>query len=344
MTEIPLCRFPRASRLLLLSGYTASMRDMDETQPEISAVICTWNRTELLRGALESFSKQTLPVNNWELIVVCNNSPEDTRRAVLDAQSACDYRLILIDEPRQGKSFALNAALAAARAPVIACTDDDCRPAPDWLQRIVNRFAASEVGLLGGPGLSVFGPDVAADPRRLFLGQRFLGDYRPYEEFVEIGRDNPPLGLNLSFRAEVARVIGGFNPDLGPVLTRHLGREETDFVRRAQAAGFRVFYDPDVVVSHHVESERVNGEAIIRMAFEGGVGVYRERYQNSAGRPGRRLELALRFALEYCYALARLIVFAPSYRRRMVARFRLTSAAGKLSALRRLRGQIPGAG
>ena len=212
-------------------------------------------------------------------------------------------------------------------------------------ERIVTRSAAPEVGLLGGPGVSVFGLDVTGDPRRLFLGQRFLGDYRPYEEFVEIGRDNPPLGLNLSFRAEVARVIGGFNTYLGPAGgEQQLCREDTDFIRRAQAAGFRVFYDPDVVVSHHVESERVNGEAIIRMAFEGGVGVYRERYQNSAGRPGRKLELALRFALEYLHALARLIVFAPSYRRRMVARFRLTSAAGKLWALRRLRGQIPGAG
>jgi glycosyltransferase involved in cell wall biosynthesis len=313
--------------------------------PAVSAVICTWNRTELLRSALESFLRQTLPVNDWELIVVCNNSPEDTRRAVIEAQSACGYRLILIDEPRQGKCSALNAALAAARAPVIACTDDDCRPALDWLERIVAGFAAPEVGLLGGPGISVFRPDVAADSRRLFLGQRFLGDYRPYEEFVEIVRDNPPLGLNLSFRAEVARVIGGFSTYLGPAGgQQQLCREDTDFIRRAQAAGFRVFYDPDVVVSHHVESERVRWEAIRRMAFDGGESVYRERYQKSAGRPGRRLTLALRFALEYCYALARLIVFAPSYRRRMVARFRLTSAAGKLSALRRLRGQIPGVG
>lgn len=344
MTEIPLCRFPRASRRVLLSGYTAPIRDMDETQPETSAVICTWNRTRLLRGALESFSKQTLPSDLWELVVVCNNSPADTRQAVLDAQSAYSYNLVLVDEPRQGKSFALNAAIAAARAPVIACTDDDCRPSADWLQRIVTRFAAPEVAMLGGPGISVFAPDVAADPRRLFLGQRFLGDYRPYEDFVEIGRDNPPYGLNLSFRADVARAIGGFDTGLGPVGARHLCREETDFVRRAQAAGFRVFYDPDVLVSHHVESERVRWEAIGQMAFDGGVGVYRERYEKSGGRPGRRLELALRFALEYLHALARLIVFAPSYRRRMVARFRLASAAGKLSAMRRQPGQNPRAG
>ena len=75
-------------------------------------------------------------------------------------------------------------------------------------ERIVTRSAAPEVGLLGGPGVSVFGLDVTGDPRRLFLGQRFLGDYRPYEEFVEIGRDNPPLGLNLSYRIDVAQVTG----------------------------------------------------------------------------------------------------------------------------------------
>jgi hypothetical protein len=64
-----------------------------------------------------------------------------------------------------------------------------------------------------------------------------------------------------------------------------------------------VFYDPDVVVSHHVESERVNGEAIGRVAFDGGVGVYRERYEKSTGRLPDRLRFALRLALEYCYVL-----------------------------------------
>ena len=303
-------------------------------EPEISVLICTWNRAADLKGALECLESQSLPKDRFEVVVVDNNSTDSTREAVEEARGRVGYDLVYVFEPQQGKSRALNAGIATARADLIACTDDDCRPEPMWLQEIASAFADPEVAVLGGPGLSVYPDSIKSDPHRVFLATRFLGDHAPCAEFTELREHDPPLGLNMSFRKRVAEEVGGFDVSLGPTGKRHLCREETAFVRKAQALGHRVFYSPKPVVRHHIQEERITWKSIRKQAFDSGIGTFRERYADAVGRSAlKRLVFTLQFGAELVYAHLRMVVFVLSRRRRTIARFRGVAASGKLAGL-----------
>ena len=95
--------------------------------PVVSVVICTYNRADLLPAAIDDVLAQDHPETPpFELLVVDNHS-SDATLAVVEAAAARDARVRYLFEPRQGLSHARNAAIAAARAAVIAFTDDDVR-------------------------------------------------------------------------------------------------------------------------------------------------------------------------------------------------------------------------
>jgi len=303
-------------------------------RPEISVLICAWNAVQDLPRLLDGLNRQTLPAERFEVLVVDNGSTDETPRVVQDAAPLLGYRLRYLFEEKAGKTNALNAGIAGCAAPIIACTDQDCRPEPDWLEQVLRSFDDPQVGLLGGPGLSVFPEGIGADPVRAFLARRFLGDFEPFDEFGEVFDRNPPLGLNLSFRKEVAEKVGGFDPDLGPNPQRHLCREDTAFIRSAQARGYRVFYQPRAIVRHYIAEDRISWRAIKKQAFESGISAFRERYAaRVAGSLPRKLAYTAVFSLELAYSWLRLAVFAVDFRRRTVAHFRAVSVAGKLLGL-----------
>jgi len=108
----------------------------------VTILVCTYNRAGFLRETLRAIS--ALPRRGdyeVEIIVVDNNSSDATAKVVADADAAAPALPIRYEfEPLQGKSFALNRGLRCARGEVIAHTDDDVWPDPQWLDRIVAAF------------------------------------------------------------------------------------------------------------------------------------------------------------------------------------------------------------
>ena len=307
---------------------------MSVHRARMSVLICTWNRPDGIRRALEGLAEQTLPSNEFEVVVVDNNSTDNTREVVQSLTGRVPYPLHYILESRQGKCWALNTGIAAASADIVACLDDDCVPEPGWLAEIQRGFERPEVALLGGSCPSVFSDAVCGDPYRLFLANRFFGDFAPYDEFTEILNKNLPLGMNLAFRKEVAGAVGGFDVRLGPRPEAHLGREETSFIRAAQRAGFRVFYTPSAVVRHYIEDKRVSWEAVWRHGYFSGMGSCRERCRDTAELSlVRKIVPSLIFLAELAYSSLRRAVFVLSPRKAAIARFRTAAAMGKLAEL-----------
>src|SRR5690606_34952826 len=76
----------------------------------------------------------------WELVLVDNRSTDDSARTIADLAGRASYPVTPLYEGRQGKSYGLNAGIRAARGAVIAFTDDDGIPAPDWLERLQAHF------------------------------------------------------------------------------------------------------------------------------------------------------------------------------------------------------------
>ena len=120
-------------------------------RPDVSAVISTYNRCEMLGVALDRLLDQQSCEVSYEVIVVDNNSTDRTRQMVESFIERGHSNLHYIFEPRQGVSHARNAGIKRALAPIIAFADDDVVVAQDWIEIIKREFDAhTGVDCLGG--------------------------------------------------------------------------------------------------------------------------------------------------------------------------------------------------
>src|ERR1044072_6930607 len=99
---------------------------------KFSVIIATYNRAEELVKTLESL-KSLESTGPWEVIIVDNNSSDNTREVVLERIDSFPVPLRYIMEKEQGRSAALNAGIRAAQGEILAVTDDDVRVDPKWL-------------------------------------------------------------------------------------------------------------------------------------------------------------------------------------------------------------------
>src|SRR3954466_14429632 len=99
--------------------------------PDLSIVLCTYNRAALLERALIAL-RDSSGAPRAELIVVDNNS-SDATPGVVGSFAAGPLAGRYAGEPRQGLSYARNTGILRASAPLLAFTDDDVEAGPDWI-------------------------------------------------------------------------------------------------------------------------------------------------------------------------------------------------------------------
>src|SRR5918912_2531949 len=111
-------------------------RNRDTTAEPLDAtvLICTYNRADRLGETLDSLARSKVDGLRWDVIVVDNNSTDNTRAVVLSRIDAYPVPLRYLFESRQGKSNALNTGLADTDAAIIVFTDDDVRVSDGWLE------------------------------------------------------------------------------------------------------------------------------------------------------------------------------------------------------------------
>jgi glucosyl-dolichyl phosphate glucuronosyltransferase len=103
----------------------------------VTVVICTYNRCKSLAKTLKSVAVSELPESvEWEVLVVDNNSKDQTRAVVEEFCQRYPKRFRYLFEPQQGKSQALSASIRAAHGEILAFTDDDVIVEPAWLSSL----------------------------------------------------------------------------------------------------------------------------------------------------------------------------------------------------------------
>jgi glycosyltransferase involved in cell wall biosynthesis len=244
----------------------------------ISVLICTFNRAGRLARTLECF-RRTADDRDYdiEVIVIDNNSTDATATVVANAGRGSTIPIRYDFERRQGKGFALNRGLMLARGDVIALTDDDVDPEPDWIDRIVHLFRTYDVVFVGGKILPIWEtapPTWLTAPRaRDLWGPLALSDFGDDLFFY---RDDPhvpnrPIGANMAVRREVLQRVGGWRADLGKVDNTLIPGEDREIYFRLHAAGeYRGLYDPHLIVHHDVPSSRVRCRYFVRWFFAAG--------------------------------------------------------------------------
>jgi len=113
---------------------------MTNSTVEISVVVATCNRADLLEKLLMSLQKQYFPGQNFE-VVVAGDGCTDTTAELMARMAGQMPNLRWLDLPKGNPGKARNAAAKAAKGRIIAFTDDDCIALPEWLQVIYQRFA-----------------------------------------------------------------------------------------------------------------------------------------------------------------------------------------------------------
>ena len=204
-------------------------QSLSEWPPRISVIIPHYNDLENLRRCMARLEEETLPPEDFEVIVADNNS----QCGIEQVRGACGNRARVVPAPIQGAGAARNAAVAASRGQILAFIDSDCRPAPDWLERGVAAIAQAEI--VGGR------VDIDyADPRNPTGVEAFERVFAfNFKRYIE------KLGFSGTGNMFVPRTVfdrvGEF---------RERVAEDLDWGQRAVAAGFTFRYASDAAVSH----------------------------------------------------------------------------------------------
>ena len=238
-----------------------------------SVVIGTYNRARLLEATLDSL-RRTVSERPWDVVVIDNNSNDDTRQVVTAFAATAPVPVMYLHEARQGKSNALNTGFAHARGDILLLTDDDVEVDPRWLEEACLAFDRDPtIDYAGGPVAPIWGatPPSWFDRQRSDLwGTVAILDYGD-TPFLFEERQRVPLGANMAVRRDLIARVGAFHPELGRNGRSLLGQEQAEFLARARAHGVRGAYVPGMKVAHHVPASRLTKQYFRRWWFWKGI-------------------------------------------------------------------------
>jgi glycosyltransferase involved in cell wall biosynthesis len=246
------------------------------TEPQVDAtvLICTYNRARYLARTLDSLAAMSAsPGFSWNVLVVDNNSSDETRQIVLSRAGAFPVPLHYLFEGRQGKSNALNSGMSAAQARIIVFTDDDVDVGPEWIRASVRPLLErQDIDYTGGPVRPIWGGQRPAwlDETGNLGGTIAVKDHGS-QVFVFEDERKTPLGVNMAVRRSLIERIGGFRPDLGRNGKALLGQEQAEFFYRSREAGARGLYVPGMTLDHVVPAARLTRSYFRRWWFWKGV-------------------------------------------------------------------------
>ncbi len=233
----------------------------------VSVVICSYNRAAYIGAALDSLYHQTASKDDFEVIVVDNNSSDGTNEVVKTWRAANpDGHFYYSTETKQGASFARNKGAALAKADWLCFMDDDAIATSDYIQNII-RHTQSHPTVLGFGG-KIIPKYIPEEPRWMsYYVSSLVGnfDYAPVACPFENGKY--PLESNMILKKSAFDLVGGFNEAIpGVVGTLRIGGEGKELFYKVIALGEKIYYDPSICVYHVVEVKKLTPEYMYRVA------------------------------------------------------------------------------
>lgn len=237
----------------------------------LSIIICTHNRSELVKDLVLSFNGYEGITPETEIIVIANACSDDTVSTLDSIKDQLQAQLIVKELKEPGLSLARNAGLEAASHDIIAFLDDDIRLFPGWAAGFHDAFANHDCDIVGGC-IKLWWHKTEEPDWLHFYHKRLLG-------FNDHGDDIKPIafgnifGGNFAIKRTVYETIGGFSTTFGRKGQERLAGEEAEYFLNAQDAGFKFLYTPKASVEHLVNEERASIEYLTQSAL--GVGTSR---------------------------------------------------------------------
>lgn len=210
---------------------------MPPEPPRFSVVVPTYHRPDRLRACLGALARLDAPPGGFEVVVVDDGSPSPMESVVAPFRDGLG--VTLLRQANAGPAAARNAGAAEARGAYLAFTDDDCMPAPSWLQALAARLADHPGDLIGGHAVNAL-------PENPFsTASQQLIDYLYAYYNASGGARTFFASNNMAMPAERFRALGGFDVHF-PLAAG----EDRDFCDRWLAAGYGMTYAPEAVIHH----------------------------------------------------------------------------------------------
>lgn len=227
--------------------------------PDFSVVISTYNRSGLLRATLRSvLAQESNEVLSFEIIVVDNNSSDDTCEVVRPFTTTGAVSVRYLFEGRQGVAYARNAGIQAAAGTVIAFIDDDVSIPREWLTTLdATMKRHPEIAFVGGKVLPAWEQDPPAWLTRDHWSPLGLLDHGDTPFTVSSRRPYCLVSGNLGVRREVFDQVGVFDPAFQRIKDGIGSTEDHEFEMRVWRAGGLGLYEPKLVAVTDVPASRM---------------------------------------------------------------------------------------
>lgn len=229
---------------------------------KISIIICTYNRELYLPRCLEHLKNQTEAPSNFEIILINNNSTDNTENICENfVRENPQLSVIYIKENNPGLSFARNIGIETASGDILCFIDDDGFAIPEYvsiIKKIVEDSQYTDIISFGGKVIPCYNEGM--EPKWLskyidgLVSKVDLGDQ------VMLFRKKYPAGCNMLFRKEFFDNYGGFNVDL------HTRGDDKFVFDKLKKAGLKTLYLPTLKVEHFIDDYRLEKGFIIRLS------------------------------------------------------------------------------
>jgi GT2 family glycosyltransferase len=239
-------------------------------EPHVTVVVPTYNRPDELSRCLAALAAQDYPRDRFEVLVADDGGALSPASVVEGFGDVLDLRLLRLTHG--GPAHARNRAVEQARGALLAFTDDDCRPHPDWLRRLVAALDREPAALVGGRVANALVDNPFSSASQTVTDVVYA-HYNARPEDARFFASN-----NLAIATVEYRRIGGFDERFVV-----LACEDRELCDRWLASGGRMLYAPDAVVSH---AHALDLRSFVRQHFtygRGAVHFHRIRAERGSG-------------------------------------------------------------
>jgi glycosyltransferase involved in cell wall biosynthesis len=242
-----------------------------------TVAICTYNRATLLQLCIESLSNLNFNKQDFEVVVVDNNSADETSevcKSIPFKYPLLNFRYVL--ELKQGVGYTRTRCAKEAKGEIVAYIDDDCLADQDWLRHIVEFYDQNPGAMsTGGRIIPKYLVPVASWFGKYFWG--LVGNYDLGNHVFQMKGVRYPSGANMHFRKAAFERYGYFEGELGRSGKSLMAGEEKAMYLKLIRHNEQVFYLPHVIVHHHVEGNKFDKAYVRKHSY--GIGAS-ERLMN----------------------------------------------------------------
>ena len=244
----------------------------------ISVIIPTYNRVEQIGMVLDCFVKQDYPKDLYEILVIDNNSTDNTKTIVLEyCNNFADCKIKYVFEPIPGLISGRHRGAKESSGEILIFCDDDIQVESSALKIVEKTFELnSKIGLVGGKYL----PNYQVSPPEWLDA---FWDSTPYKgkscgalSLLDLGDELLEIdacyvwGLFYAIRRDILFECGGFHPDACPI-PYFRGDGETGLSEEIKKRNIISLYNPALVIKHDVSENRMSKKYFLNRHYSQGI-------------------------------------------------------------------------